>query len=426
MKASKFIGIKFLLLWLIFFGLNLHSIGQSNKFLKLVWEKSNVDTIKVYDDTVVIERHNTNNPIIFNNTVDFNEIVFLQKPIFNFTKFNDRVNFNNTNFTGQIDCYNSEFKNRFSICNTHFCAYTDFGRSIFHNSANFSGITVSGYLDFGNTVFERVCYLDNIHFNNTDTSTLYFENTTFPDTLIFSYNSRIFNEIDFTNANFHDDRRVDKNNGEVLPTYIYLYGTDISKLRLDYIHYKLFFPDKLNGRDSAYGITKLIDNDEKETIYETLLENFKKHGQQESYKLLNIEYSTFKLQQHWWSYIFSCIQKWWWNFGYNKEMIFLWTIVFIIFFSVITYFFIYSLNTNVYKIDNIPINQLWEIRTSRKDFWNRLWFSFMYTSSVFFKLTLKIENIQFKNKRGTAFLILVYTMGIICIAYMANFVLQKG
>lgn len=74
------------------------------------------------------------------------------------------------------------------------------------------------------------------------------------------------------------------------------------------------------------------------------------------------------------------------------------------------------LNTKVYTVENIPPS-LKILAT--------VWFSFIYTSTVFFRLTLKIENIKFEKKLGTTYLILMYTVGLICLAYMANFVLQK-
>jgi hypothetical protein len=64
-------------------------------------------------------------------------------------------------------------------------------------------------------------------------------------------------------------------------------------------------------------------------------------------------------------------------------------------------------------------------RWSFDDFGNRIWYSLMFTSTVFFLLTLKIENIYFKEKRGTFYLFIVYTSGLLCLAYIANFVLQK-
>ena len=56
---------------------------------------------------------------------------------------------------------------------------------------------------------------------------------------------------------------------------------------------------------------------------------------------------------------------------------------------------------------------------------SRLWYSFVYTAVIFFSLSLKISNVNFRNKGGTMYIMFVYTLGLICLAYMANFVLQK-
>jgi len=56
---------------------------------------------------------------------------------------------------------------------------------------------------------------------------------------------------------------------------------------------------------------------------------------------------------------------------------------------------------------------------------DRWWYSFIYTASIFFRLTLKLDNLKYTDKRWTAYVMLVYLIGVVCLAYMANFVLQK-
>lgn len=96
----------------------------------------------------------------------------------------------------------------------------------------------------------------------SDSTEFEFYNTRFPDTLDFSNNSKIYNKIDFTTADFTDSSRYDYKVHDVKPVSIYLYKTDISKLHLDYIHFKLLLPDStLYDYEDA---KKLISIDERE------------------------------------------------------------------------------------------------------------------------------------------------------------------
>jgi len=87
------------------------------------------------------------------------------------------------------------------------------------------------------------------------------------------------------------------------------------------------------------------------------------------------------------------------------------------------------LTRTVYSIENIP--DLAPIVTYKKSvnkyrlYRRRLWYSFTYTATIFFLLSLKVEKIKFKNKRGVLYLMLIYLAGILCLAYMANYIIQK-
>jgi len=140
----------------------------------------------------------------------------------------------------------------------------------------------------------------------------------------------------------------------------------------------------------------------------------------------------FKLDSsgHGW---YKWILKYWWNFGYNKEYILTWTPLLFLLFLIINVFIIKTLNGNVYKIKSIPNSFpsfVWNFRNVRikenlKLIGGRLWYSTVYTAAIFFKVTLQVENFKFKHKLGTIYLVLIYIVGLICIAYLVNFIIQK-
>jgi hypothetical protein len=367
------------------------------------------------------------------NKLDYSHDTIRNFSIPEFTHFYDNVNFSTAKFLKSTDFELATFSEDADFTDATFSKSTDFSEvtfvkdapfmhATFSNDANFENAIFSAYEDFSEVTFLKDAAFFNVTFKKnlflgllkiSDSTEFYFRDTRLPDTLDFSNNSKIYNEIDFTTANFTDSSRYDYKADTVKPVLIYLYRTDISKLHLDYVHFKLLFSNPA----SRWGKHDSISNDEKESMYEALLNSFKAHGQEESIKLCDIEYQTFKWN-HSWASFFPCIPYYWNHFGYDKQWVFYWTFWFIVGFTLITCIWIGYLNTQVYKVENIP--------PSFRNFGNRLWFSFIYTSTVFFRLTLKIEKINFERKWGTVYLILMYTVGLVCLAYMANFVLQKN
>jgi uncharacterized protein YjbI with pentapeptide repeats len=280
----------------------------------------------------------------------------------------------------------------------------DFESSIYFGNCRFDGLPTMANNQFRNpndrsVTFELCSFAQPISFRYNEflNSTVSFRYCHLPDTINF-YGSNPDKEVDLTN-NILDGR---ENN----PIKVNLERVNISNFKLDYQHFKLFFTSESN-------------TDQREGMYESLLNNFKLNGQQESYKLADIEYQEFKYRQSWYTWPLMLINWAWWNFGYSKGLVFFWTAVFLFVFTCFSQRKLEYLNCEIYPMSSVPKAN--EIHT-RFDKW---WFSFIYTASLFFKLTLRLENLSFKDKRWSTYIILVYTIGVVCLAYMANFVLQK-
>lgn len=351
-----------------------------------------------------------------------------------------------TQFTGHISYFssNSSFRN----CNF---VGTNFKRNAFFNGDSMD------FVDFSTTVFNG-----NLEFNGCHLSDLNFKGVKFyRNVKMNTYTNEIFKgKFNFTDAEFSDSSdltmlkipdTLDFSNTilgkpvdlTILPNdihnknnkvYIRLLNTDVSKLNFDYINYKLL----LYNEKGKYSF-ELACN-----IYESLLNKYKDKGSVESYKNLDIEYRIYKDDSFLkWR---SSLSWLWWNFGYNREYCFYWTFGLILLFSLPNCKLIDYLNEKVYPIESIPrlykerstgFKKLRKIVRYKRRYKKRstylafkrafriFYYSVMYTSSIFLRLTLKLENINFKQKWGIIYLFVMYTLGIICLAYMANFVLQK-
>jgi len=161
-------------------------------------------------------------------------------------------------FENEVSYKDSKFNNIVKIISTDFEDQIDFTNVNFNNNVILRDLTLHGDVCFDNAKFSHYASFSDLVFE--DLSEMTFNRTKLPDTLIFDYNSKI-PIIDFTTANFR--KETDKHS-------ISLMNTDISKLKLDYIHFKLIWINYANFPMTI---------EEKETVYEALLNNFKVHGQ---------------------------------------------------------------------------------------------------------------------------------------------------
>jgi hypothetical protein len=301
--------------------------------------------------------------------------------------------------------------------NVYFGSEVSFRFSYFESGVSFNNCFFMGDADFNYTTFQHFVNFSNIHLGpNTH---LNFQFSYLPDTIDLSSIRDLQQDINLTDANL-SFRDMKIHGAKIMkPILICLYNTDISKIRIDYNHFKLWLPDTVIDPSGPRGAPSIKSVDDKEAVYESLLNNFKSRGQSESYQLLDIEYQRFKYDEHWYTRPLSVINRCWWNYGYSKGLVFLWAAIFIVFFTGVNFFFIDFLNDHVYTMENLPKP------ADRTTMLSKLWASLVYTSGVFFRLTLKVENLMYTKRFATAYVIFIYTIGIVCLAYMANFVLQK-
>jgi len=399
----------------------------------------------------VRNRINSTNELIQKNIYDLNN----EYPAIHFFR---PVNYNTDVFGCVANFRRCTCDSLCNMSNSKFFKLVNFALSNFHDDVRFERDTCATIVKFDNSVFngtasfifsqfDQDVYFNNCHFSNyldlsnltiRKHSTIHFDSATLPDTIDFSNNRLIDTIIDFTRCSL-DATSVPANPYKQFKKYyINLAGTQISKIRIDYVHFRLyFFP-------VTPGIQEEAVNEVKEATYQQLLKNFQDHGQVTSYKNLDIEYHFFlfdRLNLHWLGWFFYH----WWQFGYAKERIFSWIFWFLLVFTGINYIFLNTLNFRVYNVKHIPLvkkvhfSQFMKQPTFFKKIWGiltllfmvvwlvveRLWYSFAYTCTVFFSLTLKLEDLKFGNWGGVIYLMLIYTSGLLSIAYLAGYVLNK-
>ncbi len=335
---------------------------------------------------------------------------YFRKYAFPSDTFKRKINIEENTFDSSTSIVGSFFVDSAIFHDNTYKIGAQFDSTTFKNFVSFNLSHLHGPIRFIATKFDGFTDFSDIQ---QDISTkLNFSFCQLPEILDFSYNNFIGNEVDFTTANLLPDRLC----------YINLYNTDISKIKIDYSHFRLYFRDRYANDTLSDAKTRII--------YENLLKCFIDKGQKEDAEILDVAYHNYLLPFKWWYWI----PKIWYKFGYCKFWIFGWTLLFILLFSFFTYRSIDRLANEVYTIKNIPSLyplkrygriRIFKIETCNYFIWRRWWYTLVYTISIFFLFSLHIDDLKFGNKSGVAYVIFVYAIGLICIAYMANFVLQK-
>jgi hypothetical protein len=298
------------------------------------------------------------------------------------------------------------FKDTAVFTDASFGNYVRFSHAVFNKAVYFDDVTFGKTAAFDNVRFPHYAKFTNL--GPTDSLSIQFSHAVLPDTFDFSQNPALGCTIDLTAADFDKPHTCN----------IFLFNTDISKFKLDYFHFRLLMPD--STITPAYDTSRQkITKDQKEAMYEALLNNFKQRGQEESYKRLDIEYQQYKWQNSW-AHGISWVPAIWWNYGYDKEYVFVWIIASLLVFSLINSLCLGMLNDQVYEVFKPGLID------KKTGYGRKLWQSVVYTGNIFFRLTLDRDCMKFEKLGPTLYFFVVYVVGVLCLGYLASFILQQS
>ena len=305
----------------------------------------------------------------FSKEVFFEECLFTGRTLFNSIEFFDLVNFKAATFekyaTFDESVFNKlTFFSNIQVGNTHKnrlkkanLSKISFDRAIFKRNVHFNSSTIS-QATFEETkfiktaTFTNTIFKGNISFKGASfggiakfTKAIFkgkgkfnFRNVVLPDTLYF-------NNVDLSDYNGVIDFSQARLKKQGKPCLIYLADTDVSKIRIQYTQFRLYFPPQYDTLP-----------EKKLQVYKRLLARLKSDGLTASVKELDIE--TKKLQNinkgpAWFGQIQNIINELWWEFGYNRERILLSATAFLILFWLINFVFFYNMLHKTYEIPKI-------------------------------------------------------------------------
>lgn len=325
---------------------------------------------------------------------DFGEVGFGAKSYFAGTKFYsssyfgkslylDTSRFLYTLFTDTTGFYEAMFEEETDFTGAHFQSFCSFQGAQFFTSAIFKETVFNGPIDFYDANFGRLLNLSESTFNNTSS----FKGIWLPDTLDLSYIRNIQYEIDLTNLHLGTNRNdtlidivdVSDSANAQETCYINLMGTNLEKVKMKYDIFTLYFPEGASYEERTY-------------VYETLLNQFKKYGYSESYQRLDVEYRKLKYK-HKNQWYWNILQDYWWNYGYNKERIWMWTASLLLLFTIVSFICYPNLSNKIYFIDFLRYDFSSIGRSSNwRLLGHRFLHSLLYTCIIFFGLRMDISH----------------------------------
>lgn len=324
---------------------------------------------------------------VFEKYFTFNENINRNESFIVDVKFNNGCAFNHSVFEGNTWFTGSTFAQR-----------PTFWETKFNDSTYFSHVNLLHGIDFQSARFKYLLGLNSLVANGK----IYFDNVYLPEYIDLSY---LISEniVDF---NFINDSLKNYRFG------VNLYKADLSKIILTDRFYLWFDND--------------LSIEQRNIVYKQLLFNLSNKGYKTLYKTIDLQYREFENKNYngVLKRLASYVNKIWWNYGYDKERIFLISIILIIVFSINIFLKLDHYVNVVYKIDSLSkkLKSNNQIESKLEKLIANYGVALLYTIFLFFNLKLSLDKISFEKYRYGLFILLIFSIGLICTAFIVNLV----
>ncbi len=275
------------------------------------------------------------------------------------------------------------------------------------NSLHFSSLKLL-YSYFQKIDFHLVSISNTLVIKDTKIDSAILHNVFLPDTvkLINLDLTDIKGYIDFTNLPYNREKN-----------YVLILGNvDIEKLNIPYDRFTVLVDDS-------------ISYEQQSMLYQTVLNKLKERGLNEKFETLDKRYQALKMNTngHWLINFIECI---WWDYGYDKGRIIKISFIFFLAFLILN-LCIFRQLTIAYLPENIEnyytytIRKIFVVGTKRQQFLVYLYKVGIYTGFIFWGLKLDLKDLKLTLWWALLIIIFEYSVGIICLAYIANYIITK-
>lgn len=323
-----------------------------------------------------------------------------------------------------------------------FAWYSDFDRDSFEATVDLRHVRFEGVASFRETVFNRRAIFNGTTF---DTQAVFhkarfggfanFRRVNVKDSLIVAW-SVLPDTLDFRDAILAKPVDFTK----CLPPYsgkkcrIALFGVDLEKVIVNMEMFSLWFPTDTVGAPSSGSERNPVGlevprPEQRLGFYEQFLKSLQKQGFLSSYESVDKEYQRYRDWDSPTASFWGKLTYWpsllWWDFGYAKGRVFLWSLGSWLIFTFSNLLAYNSLRKDVYSVGALELK--WRrARTPAVRAICHFLVVAAYTAHVFFGLKLDARSFPKGVARAHPFkfgwVILIYLIGLICVGYIANFI----
>jgi uncharacterized protein YjbI with pentapeptide repeats len=274
---------------------------KNREFTELpLFEKSQFTALADFSGSSFLQGARFNNSLFYKNacfsglkinkTLIFYKTQFEQDMVFSQTELNGSSRFVNITVDGTAHFDKMWLKVGINFLASEFYGSLMMNESVIDSTAYFSEITLNSGASFehaimnGKVYFNQATLVGPVSFHNTRfgdllsfsraniRSEIDFNGATMPDTLILTELQDLHEVIDFTNARFDSNERIQ----------LELTGTQLQKLKFDYSNFRIYF----DSSDPDISVSDSI----KAKTYLSLLENQRSFGFDRGHKRANMDY----------------------------------------------------------------------------------------------------------------------------------------
>lgn len=204
---------------------------------------------------------------------------------------------------------------------------------------------------------------------------------------------------------------------------------DVLRVKFNYSNYKLLFYDL---SDPYYDINHKVRNEQyddafKQTLYTSIIDHQQKFGFFDGLEKVTKEYKSFnyKRDRNPWGFFSDWLDKHWWDYGYNKGLIFRNTLILFMAFYLLNLFWYRNLSRKVYAIEEFVVNDRSPDKNSLRAIGRYALYTLFYTGYIFFGLKLDYDLLKLRHLGYASYIVLQFVTGIICLAYLANYIISR-
>ncbi|HET6256722.1 MAG TPA: hypothetical protein VFE32_21805 [Puia sp.] len=184
-------------------------------------------------------------------------------------------------------------------------------------------------------------------------------------------------------------------------TYVSFINTDVEQTRMNYTPQMHLWFDTSDSHD-------LMENS-----YIRLIEKYKKEGKSGSLQAIDIQYKQFKEDK-----IINWLDKWWWNYGYDKWKVLRLTSLIILCFFALNLCF-WKPMQDAYPIIEFQSNDYY-YQSRGQQLTDRISRPLLFTFFVFFSLRVEFNKLNLDKLPFVTIFLFQYTVGVGCLLFIAK------